>query len=376
MIHNRRDFIRQTCYAGIGLAGITIIPASAFSQEKKKNNKESVENAVAALEDGTQISIPFWRVESGRDGPSLLLIAAQHGNEVQGTEVARRFREVCANQLNTGSVWLIPMANLQAIHRGRHSINLGPEDPITKAQVEGYNMNLIWPGKPDGNDTQRLAWALDQSVLRHCSHSVDIHCWEHFYAAETLAVKVHEPTRPLGEVTTTRFIRYNNEPYFKDEKLVLASHLIRRRGGGAIEIELSGQYQIREKQVKTGLSSMINIAKTLGMIDGVPELIEGPRATLSQETRHEIKAPCSGIFVPALRKDQSGSLVPEDYVEKGQPLGHIIREKDLATVPVTATVSGYLWQLGLCHNKMCDVSLPAQNPYTEEGETLALIVTV
>jgi uncharacterized protein len=88
-------------------------------------------------------------VESGRDGPSLLLIAAQHGNEVQGAEVARRFREICSRQLVSGSVWLIPMANLLAVHKKRHSIDLGPEQPISVACDEGYNMNLIWPGKPD-----------------------------------------------------------------------------------------------------------------------------------------------------------------------------------------------------------------------------------
>lgn len=335
-----------------------------------------VENAVATLEDGTLIPIPFWRVESGRDGPSLLLIAAQHGNEVQGTEVARRFSEICSSRLINGTVWLIPMANLLAVHKKRHSINLGPEEPIEKARDEGYNMNLIWPGRPDGNDTERIAYALDQSVLRHCTHSVDMHCWEHFYAAETLSVKGHQESFRLGEVTTTRFIRYNNEPYYKDGKLVLASHLIRKRGGGAIEIELSGQYQIREQQVQIGLSSMLNIAKSLGMIKGEPGRIKGPRAVFSAETRNDIKAPCTGIFVAAQGKGKMTSLSPEDYVEAGQLIGHIIRDKDLTSVNITAPVSGYLWQLGLCHWKECDVSLPAQHPYTEEGETVAIVVTV
>jgi predicted deacylase len=306
----------------------------------------------------------------------LLLIAAQHGNEVQGTEVARRFSEISASRLKNGTVWLIPMANLLAVHKKRHSIDLGPEDPIEKAREEGYNMNLIWPGRPDGNDTERLAYALDQSVLRHCTHSVDIHCWEHFYAAETLSVKGHQESLRLGAVTTTRFIMYNNEPFYKDGKLVLASHLIRKRGGGAIEIELSGQYQIRERQVQIGLSSMVNVAKSLGMIEGEPELIKGPRVVFSAETRHDIKAPFTGIFVAARGKEKLTSLSPEDYVEKGQPIGHIIREKDLATVNITAPVSGYLWQLGLCHWKECDVSLPAQHPYAEEGEILAVVVTV
>ena len=241
--------------------------------------------------------------------------------------MARRFQEVCARQLVAGSVWLIPMANPPAVRKRRHSINLGPEDPITKARLEGHNMNLVWPGNPAGNDTERLAYALDQSVLRHCSHLVDIHCWNHFAAAQTLSTE-HEPSYPLGEATTTRFISYRTTP-----TLQTAGQLMRNRGKGAIEMELSGQFQIQERQVQMGLSSMINIAKRLGLMEGEPEPIRGPRVVQDGKKNHDIQAPCSGIFVPALRSDGRAALAPEDYVERDQPLGHI-REDDLATAPI------------------------------------------
>jgi len=197
MKQTRREFIKFTGKAGFILTGAGLFNVTASGQKgEKAPNRVMVDNANAKLEDGSVLSIPFWRIESGRDGPSLLLIAAQHGNEVQGAEVARRFKEACSAQLISGSVWLLPMANLQAIHIKRHSVNLGPEEPITKARLEGYNMNLVWPGNPDGNNTERLAHALTQSVLRHCSHSVDMHCWNHFNAAETLSVNDHNLQSP------------------------------------------------------------------------------------------------------------------------------------------------------------------------------------
>ena len=133
---------------------------------------------------------------------------------------------------------------------------------------------------------------------------------------------------------------------------------------------------MQERQVQLGLGSMVNIAKQLGMIEGEPQRIEGSRAVYSPENNHEILAPCSGIFMPGLRQDDSTTLCPEDYVEQGQALGHMIRESDLATVPLVAPVSGYLWQFGMCHGGLCDASLPAQHPYAEEGNRVALIVTV
>lgn len=375
MKHNRRDFLKITGIAGIGLASGGIVQAFAFDRDNKRTrNKVTVDNAVATLEDGRVITTPFWRVDSGKGGPSLLLIASQHGNEVQGAEVARRFQEICASQLVAGSVWLLPMANLLAIHSRRHSFDLGPEQN-NRMSERLNNMQIHWPGDPEGNETARLAYALDQKVVRHCSHGVDMHCWQQVNTAETLSVVDHELSHMMGKVTTTRFIRHGSAHQPQDE-IRSISQLIRRRRGGAIVIELSGQFQMRERQVQIGLSSMVNIAKELGMINGDPKLIQGPRAVYSPENNHEIHAPDSGIFMPATRKDNSSNLMPEDYIEEGQSLGHIIRERDLETVPIYAPVSGYLWQYGLCHWNQCDASLPAQHPYAEEGNRIALIVKV
>lgn len=376
MKQNRRDFLKRTGMAGIGIASAGIVTTNGFGKGGiRHTNRVIVDHAVATLEDGRVVSTPFWRVESGKDGPSLALIAAQHGNEVQGAEVARRFQEVCAGNLALGTVWLIPMANLLAIRSRKHSFDLAPEQNNILNPDKLQNMQRHWPGDPEGNDTARLAYSLDQSVLRHCSHLVDMHCWEHFFAAETLAVKDHEPSRPLGEVTSTRFISWNNASQPQGEKMMVGQ-MIRKRGGGAIEMELSGQFQMQERQVQIGLSSMVNIAKHLGMIKGETKSINGPLAIRNPQTSHEVFASCSGIFMPAVRKDKITSFAPDDYVEEKQLLGHIISDKDLSIVPIIAPVSGYLWKYGSCHWGLCDASLPAQHPYTEEGESIALIVSV
>ena len=361
--------------AGIGLAGSNITTAFVFEPDtKRKPNKVTVDYAVATLEDGRVISTPFWRIDSGKDGPSLALVAAQHGNEVQGTEVARRFQQICATQLVAGSVWLVPMANLLAVRSRRHSFNLGPEENNSINPDKLHNMQRHWPGDPDGNDTARLAYALDKNVFSHCSHLVDMHCWNHFAAAEALSEEVHAQSRTMGDVTTTRFISYRNLTIPEQGKMMISQMMLKRDAGVHV-MELSGQFQIRERQVKIGLSSMVNIAKVLGMMDGEPELIEGKRAVRTPETTYEVEAPCKGIFTPATIENKAEFIGPDDYVEKGQQIGHIIRENDLETIPLISPVSGYIRQLGACHWGLCDASLPAQHPYTEEGERVAIIIT-
>jgi uncharacterized protein len=369
MKKTRREFFKM---AGKFSAGI---PPIAFPDKRTgsvRNNRVIVNHATATLADGRVISVPFWRIDSGSDGPSLLMIAAQHGNEVHGAEVARRVKEIAQKHLIRGNIWLLPMTNLLAVQTRRHSIDLGPEQPGSLSQ--GHNMQRTWPGDPDGNDTERLAYAIDQAVLRHCTHVVDMHCWNQFWAAEALTINNHESSRLLGEVTTTRFISYR-DARLPEGPTMQAGQLFLKRGGAALVMELSGQFQMQERQVRIGLGSMINIAKHLGMFEGEPELINGPRAVRSPETSNEVNAPCSGIFMPALNKDKSATLIPDDFVEKGQLLGHIIRENDLKSVQIAAPVSGYLWQFGMCH-PLCDASLPSQHPYAEEGNRLAMVVTV
>ncbi len=170
---NRRHFLKLAGMAGVGLAHFGVGRMDAHGQDKEKvTNKVTVGHAVATLDDGSTLATPFWRVESGKDGPSLLALAAQHGNEIHGAEVARRLKDVCARRLVAGSVWLVPMANLPAIRVRRHSVDLGPEQPGRFSK--GHNMQQAWPGNPEGNNTERVAYALDQAVVRHCSHGVDI----------------------------------------------------------------------------------------------------------------------------------------------------------------------------------------------------------
>lgn len=87
MKRNRRNFLKLVGAAGISLAGPDVLPGDARSQDTAPVvNKVKVDHAVATLQDGSKLATPFWRIESGKDGPSLLLLAAQHGNEVQGVE--------------------------------------------------------------------------------------------------------------------------------------------------------------------------------------------------------------------------------------------------------------------------------------------------
>lgn len=326
--------------------------------------------ADATLTDGSVCPIPYWHLDSGRPGEVFLVLAEQHGNEVQGCEVIRRFREVCEAGLVRGQVYLVPFANPLALRHRRSHVTLGPEQPYGEA--EGQNMNLTWPGDPEGNDTARVSYAIWQAVGRHCTRYLDLHSWSRFTATCTLT----RPDVPVAEemalATAIRFVQGRPRPNPAPGQPSLVTVQFNNNGLAGICIELAPQWVIREKEVLQGLRAATNIARLLGMIEGEPEALEGPVVKFNQADQdsrtYKVSAPCSGLFV-------ENGLETSDYVEKGQRLGHIISDENLETVEILSPISGYLWEYG-CHRLNCDVALPDMHPYADAGDALASVMRV
>lgn len=327
-----------------------------------------VERIVAPQSEG-EVVVPYWEVASGQPGPRVFLLAAQHGAEVQGSEAARRLVADAATRLQAGSLLVVPCANPRALRLRRHNLNSAPEKP--HGADNSQNMNCLWPGDPEGNDTQRLVHALHVGLAEQATHCLDMHCWARFLAAAVLP----HPTMP----ESCRFAEVSGFPLAFPWPLpnMQAEPAPTRfnvgmyfgvTGRGTLTFELAGQYLINERQVHLGLRCAQNMLRVLGMLPGEPEgLDEGPTwADRSQVVK--VTAPRSGLFVEA---DQE----PGGWVQEGDLLGHLLSAEDLATVPVTAPVTGRLTTYG-CHRPNCDVALPDQHPYADEGDELAAIMPV
>ena len=76
-----------------------------------------------------ELNIPYWRIDSGVPGPTLLIMASQHGHEVQGAEVIRRPLPALKGS-SAGCVLMVPFANLLALQNRRPHANSGPETPM------------------------------------------------------------------------------------------------------------------------------------------------------------------------------------------------------------------------------------------------------
>ena len=103
-----------------------------------------------------ELPIPLIVVNGAQEGPRLWISAVIHGPEATGTEVIRRvLREELDPKKLRGSIICTPVANPLSFQAATYDT---PED--------GYNLNRVFPGSPNGSITQRMAHVIYEQVKR------------------------------------------------------------------------------------------------------------------------------------------------------------------------------------------------------------------
>ncbi|TAN25825.1 MAG: deacylase [Castellaniella sp.] len=110
-----------------------------------------------------QIKIPVYRLKNG-DGPRLLLMAGNHGDEYEGEICLSKLTRLLKPQDIQGEVTLIPFLNLPAVMAARRGSPLDHE-----------NLNRCFPGDPSGTPSRRLAYYLEHDLFGRHDVVFDIH---------------------------------------------------------------------------------------------------------------------------------------------------------------------------------------------------------
>lgn len=111
-----------------------------------------------------ELNIPFGIVEGSTPGPCLLVTAGVHASEYCSIETAVRLMRTDPGNLK-GTLVILPILNMQGFRK--RSIYIMPED--------GRNLNRMFPGKPDGSVSERLANWLVTQVYPHADAYLDLH---------------------------------------------------------------------------------------------------------------------------------------------------------------------------------------------------------
>ncbi len=108
--------------------------------------------------------IPYGIVEGASHGPCLLVTAGVHASEYCSIEAAVRLMRTEPATLR-GTLVVLPILNVSGFEA--RSIYVMPED--------GRNLNRMFPGRPDGSASERLAHWLVTEVFSKTDAYLDLH---------------------------------------------------------------------------------------------------------------------------------------------------------------------------------------------------------
>ena len=122
--------------------------------------------------------IPVLVYRGSKDGPTLWINGAIHGDEPEGPfSIHKTMAKLDPENMN-GTVVFVPAMNVHGFQAGERG---NPLDSFS------YDMNRIYPGRPDGYLTERVAHAHWEVMKNNCDLQLAIHSGgEHSYLAHMI----------------------------------------------------------------------------------------------------------------------------------------------------------------------------------------------
>ena len=118
----------------------------------------------AATADGAPQYFPLIVVAGTDPGPTAVFIGGIHGDEYEGPLALWQLADALDPKALAGRVLIVPIANGQAFAAGSRT-----------SPVDNDNLARIFPGRPDGTLSHRLADALMRHVVEKADFLVDSH---------------------------------------------------------------------------------------------------------------------------------------------------------------------------------------------------------
>lgn len=286
---------------------------------------------VGKLPSGTRISIKTHIYCSEDVGPTMLLLAGLHGDEINGVEIIRRvLSSGILDTIQHGNIIVIPILNIYGF------IN------FSRAVPDGKDVNRSFPGSSTGSLASRVARILTKKVLPHVDFAIDFHTGgdNRYNYPQIRYSRRDSNARQMAEEFAA--------PFLLEKGLISKSLRKSARDMDIPTIVYEGGEALRLDgyAIEMAIQGLKRILYHKGYIS-VGQKANEPGLTFKKSVW--IRARQAGIFIWAKK---SGSKILS-----GEVLGSILDPSGLTRTAVTATREGYI----LGHNN---------TPVVHQGDAL------
>jgi uncharacterized protein len=255
-----------------------------------------------------QIKVPICVIRNGA-GPSVLLMAGNHGDEYEGElSLARLIRKLDPSRMR-GRVTILPLANAPAVMAARRC-----------SPLDGGNLNRAFPGDPNGAPTQRLAHFLETYLFPRHDVVFDIHAGG-TSMAHLLCALIEANADASRHEAALSLMRRLGPPFgfVADNGPGAPTSMGAARRAGAIGVsgEFGGGGTTTPESMAATESAIDNLLLTLGVTE-TPVFQRSPTPTPPMR------------LLSVSRQSQAIYAVRRGWFEPAKPLGALVAAGDVA----------------------------------------------
>ena len=204
-----------------------------------------------------QIQIPYWRLSTG-DGPSILLLGANHGDEYEGPMVLTKFLQAVTLDDIAGSITIFPSLNAPAV--AAHS---------RCSPLDGGNLNRSYPGSVGGGPTDQIAAFMSEEIIPRHDTVFDFHAGGTSMAHIACGLTQRSPGEDI-DAATSAALNAMGLPYAflidTDDSSPTAIGQARRAGKLAIGGEFGGGGSLTPQSMIDTQNALENVLLHLGIL--------------------------------------------------------------------------------------------------------------
>ena len=262
--------------------------------------------AVAPRAGDQGTTIPISVINGSRPGPVLALTAGVHGQEYTPILALQRLLTSLDPKSITGTLILVHVANMPSFLA--RTIYYSP--------VDGKNLNRVFPGKPDGTISERIASTITREVIERATHVMDLHCGDgneslrpYTYWITTGKPEVVEAGRQMALAFGMDHIVVDRERPTDASASVYLSNTAVTRGKPALTTESGGMALTDEESIARIERGIAGVMKYLGMRAEGPPPVAQP---LLIERSEVLRSSVTGTFFPAVERGHTvarGTLI-------------------------------------------------------------------
>ncbi|MDJ0808247.1 MAG: succinylglutamate desuccinylase/aspartoacylase family protein [Gammaproteobacteria bacterium] len=284
----------------------------------RPGSRQTLEIPLPLLYTHTPVVMSTHVIRGRRDGPSLFVSAAVHGDEINGVEIIRRLIRAPALKHLRGTLIAVPVVNVYGFVRQSRYL------------PDRRDLNRCFPGSDKGSLAARLANSFLEEIVSKADYGIDLHTGA--VHRENLP-QIRDSFDDAGEVE--RMAMAFDSPVILNAELRDGSLREAAQAIGVPVLIYEGGEALRfdELVIRAGVRGVIGVMRELGMLRPLskPRSRRRPEPVVARSSQW-VRASQSGILRAA---KPLGTRV-----DKQEVLGWIADPLGDSEVPVEAPVAG------------------------------------